>query len=385
LASFCTYFNLDQCRSCSWITLDYATQLERKDQLVRDALVVFPSVIALEAPAGSALTGFRNRAKMAVTGTSEAPVIGLTGGEDDLDQGQELLACPIHDPRLNELMSTLPEFIRAGNLVPYRISERKGELKGLIAFHSPGTDQLYVRFVLRSKECVSRLRALVPALQSRIPGLVCVTANIQPVPHAILEGPEEIVLTERAFIDHQLGPFRLRLAPQAFVQTNVAVATALYETAARWIAEARAGKVLDLFCGQGAFSFFAAAGAAEIRGVELNAEAVRTAQATARELGLAHLSFKSADAATIDAEIAAFEPDLILANPPRRGLAGALPLIQRHRPAHFIYSSCAIQTLASDLRGLSEDYRPRRARLFDMFPHTAHFETLVWLERLQRS
>ena len=378
--SFCPYFNLNECRSCGWIAQEYSIQLKRKEQLIRNGLGISPD-FALETSVGSAVKGFRNRAKMVVTGSSERPVIGIAG-EVELDRGQELLACPIHDPRLNELMRTLPEFIREGNLIPYRIKERRGELKGLIAFHSPASDQMYLRFVLRSRECVPRLKKLVSSLQERVSGLVCVTANLQPVPHAILEGPEDIFLTERTSIDHRLGPFHLQLAPQAFVQTNVQVATALYQSAAQWIAEARVGKVLDLFCGQGAFSFFASAAAAEIRGVEINPEAVRAASATALQLGLRHLTFKRADATTIDAEIADFNPALILANPPRRGLGDALGLIQKYSPAHFIYSSCSIETLAADLRKLSAKYRLRRAQLFDMFPHTPHFETLVWLERL---
>lgn len=369
--------------------------MERKERIIRENLDFFADLV-LDPRVGSSVQGFRNRAKMVVTGSLEAPIIGITGAatEGSLDDGQELLSCPIHHPRLNELLKVLPEFIRVGNLVPYRIGERKGELKGIIAFHSPVSGEIYVRFVFRSKECVSRLQKLVPGLQERVPGLVCVSANIQPIPHAILEGAQEIILTKQAFIHHQLGSLRLRLAPEAFVQTNSEVATKLYETAGYWIREARAEKMLDLFCGQGAFSFFAATGAREgsatntpmseleILGVEINADAVNIAESTARELGFACLTFKAADATMVEPEINKFKPDLILANPPRRGLVEALGVIQRQRPAHFIYSSCSIDTLAADLKKLAGDYRLRRAQLFDMFPHTPHFETLVWLERI---
>ncbi len=379
MESFCSYFNQGQCRSCKWIELDYSNQLEQKEQQIREALDFFPPFV-LEKSVRSPTQAFRNRAKMVVTGSVENPIIGLAG-EVRLDEGRQLLACPIHHWRLNEVIASMPGYIQQFNLIPYRIQERTGELKGLIAFYSPITDQMYLRFILRSKECIARIKKMIPALQLQFPALVCISANIQPIPHAILEGPEEVILTEKGVIDHQIGSIRLKLAPQAFVQTNLHVAAELYQAAADWISEAHPGKVLELFCGQGAFSFFAAKSAAQFLGIEINSDAVRSAHESAQALGLTHLRFKSSDATRVEAEIVEFQPDLILANPPRRGLADGIKMIQQYLPKQFLYSSCAIETLASDLKKLSSDYRLRKVQLFDMFPHTSHFETLVWIER----
>lgn len=379
MSTFCSYFNQSLCKSCGWIETPYRDQLAKKEEKVRAALSFFPS-FELEKSVESPPQGFRNRAKMGVTGSVQKPVIGLLG-ETELDEGRELLTCPIHHPKLNELIAALPELITQYDLVPYRIRERRGELKGLIAFHSPLSDQMYLRFVLRSENLLASLRALVPELQRRFPSLVCISANIQPIPHAILEGPDEILLTQRGHIDHLIGPLKLKLAPQAFVQTNVSVATLLYQTAAQWTAEARPDKYLELYSGQGAFSFFSAQSATQLMGIEINPSAVLTANETARELGMSHLSFKCSDATRVAEEVARFSPDLILANPPRRGLASGVQVILNSRPAHFLYSSCAIETLANDLKLLSHDYELRRVQLFDMFPHTEHFETLAWLVR----
>jgi 23S rRNA (uracil747-C5)-methyltransferase len=335
---------------------------------------------------------------MMVSGSTASPVIGLLG-EEDLDQGREILDCAIHHPRLNELIGALPELIRDHSLEPYRIKDRKGELKGLIAYYSPESRQMYLRFVLRSQAQLAKVEAMLPRLQAAFPDLVCVSANIQPVPHAILEGPEEIFLTERKTIDHRIGSLRVKLAPQAFVQTNFKVASLLYETAAGWIGEALSGpgdpanpsnpanpgnpckKMLELFCGQGLFSFFAHGRVGEALGVELNEDAVHTARATARELGITNLDFKAMDASEVSDEVAAYAPDLVLANPPRKGMGRGIDLILKCLPAHFIYSSCSIDSLSTDLRKIADSYRLRRVQLFDMFPHTQHFETLAWLER----
>ena len=373
MSIFCEYFNAHTCRSCNWIEQDYSQQLLQKESIIRKELNV---QFALEKSTPSSTKGFRNRAKMSVTGTSADPIIGLTG-EDSLDQGRKLLHCPIHHPKLNAVIEALPEFIREFNLIPYQIESKQGELKGLILFYSPGSDQMYLRFVLRSKECVSRIIKLLPKLQNQFPFLKCVTANIQPTPHAILEGKEEIFITEQKFIDHSLGQITLALSPQAFVQTNVEVATKLYQTAAAWIAEIKPNKMLELFCGQGAFSFFAAQSAKEILGIEINEDAVNTANLTAKKLGFSHVSFEAKDAH--DAPF--IGADLLLVNPPRRGLFDSIQIILESKPQHLIYSSCSVETLSKDIQKLSIQYRMIKIQLFDLFPHTEHFETLVMLER----
>jgi 23S rRNA (uracil747-C5)-methyltransferase len=403
MASFCTYFNQAQCRSCDWIELDYSKQLEKKENLLRDALRdALKGALALmnqgdpqpniklQKSVGSPEREFRDRAKMVVTGTVEKPVIGLQG-ELRLDEGRELLACPIHHPKLNQLIQAMPEFILKYNLAPYQIAERKGELKALIAFRST-SGEIYLRFILRSKDCVARIKKMLPTLLSKFPELVCVSANIQPIPHAILEGPEEIILTERTSVDHG----DLKLAPRAFVQTNGFIAEKLYQTAASWIAEAKGHqgrgnsqtsslKMLELFCGQGAFSFYAAKSKkppTEILGIEINEDAVKSANETAQRLDLGFVTFQCEDATSATSATDSFGADLILVNPPRRGLGDGVKLLQKAKSQHILYSSCEVETLASDLKILAKDYVVHRVQLFDMFPHTRHFETLVWLTRL---
>ena len=382
--SFCGYFNRGECRSCSEIDRSPSEQIAAKEARIRSSLNFFSTEnLPILASVRSEPKAFRNRAKMSVTGTLADPRIGLIGAEN-LDDGRSLLECPIHHPELNRFLLAMPDFIREYRLIPYRIGEKTGELKSLIAFYSPSSHEMYVRFVLRSQECVSRLRKALPKLQADFPALVCVSANLQPIPHAILEGPEEIFLTERRTITHRLGEFSFRLSPQTFVQTNVEVATQLYREVAKWVAEAKPSKMLELYCGQGAFSFFTAAaspGIGEIEGLDLNPEGIASAEEMARELGLGQLKFRVMDASRVGPELERFQDGLVLVNPPRAGLRAAADWIAKYPPAELIYSSCALETLAPDLRKFSNFYCVRKIRLFDLFPHTNHFETLVWLSR----
>jgi 23S rRNA (uracil747-C5)-methyltransferase len=355
----------------------YSEQLIKKEMHLND-LLSFTKHPALLKTVSSKTKAFRNKAKLTVTGSALQAVIGLTG-EAELDQGREILNCPIHHPKLNEVIQAMPEFIREFNLIPYQIKERTGELKGLILFYSEVSNELYLRFVLRSKECISRIQKLLPKLQQRFPEITCASVNLQPIPHAILEGKEEIFISKNAFIRHDLNGLMLKLAPQAFVQTNTEVALQLYQTAAEWIKTITPEHMLELFCGQGAFSFYAAHSAKKITGVEINPDAVKIASETARELGLNHLHFISADARNHHLNL---DPDLILVNPPRKGLTKiGVDLILKHEPKDLIYSSCSAESLSDDLKTLTQSYQIRRVQIFDLFPHTPHFETLVHLQR----
>ncbi|WPU64972.1 23S rRNA (uracil(1939)-C(5))-methyltransferase RlmD [Peredibacter starrii] len=377
MKNICGYFQQGICRSCDLMEVDYRDQLQMKEKLLSESLNDF-SVSLLPSVASQEFS-FRNKAKFVVTGTMENPVIGLWG-EKNLDSGRELLNCPLHLDEINQALPAIKKFITEAKLVPYNIEAKKGELKGIILFYSPSSKESYLRFIMRSKEAVTRITKHHHALLNDLPHLKSLSVNIQPVPHALLEGDEEVFITQTSSVNHRLGTVDMKLGPRAFVQTNQAVAEKLYATAADWVKESGSKKFLELFCGQGAFSFFAAKNIEEGLGIEINADAVQQANLTAEKQNLPHLKFKSADAGKVASELMKFNPEVMLVNPPRRGLADATDLIINQRPNHLIYSSCNYETLAQDLKKLSPHYSVKRVQLFDMFPQTRHFETLVLLE-----
>lgn len=377
METFCRYFNQNICKSCDLITFNYIDQIKFKEEKLIKGLegLKFPP---LEPTVSSPELGFRNKAKFSVTGTIDNPVIGLIG-EESPDMGRELLECSLHVAQINQLLPEFKNFIKLAGLHPYSIQERKGELKGIIIFHSIRSQETYARFILRSKEALDRIRKHLSYLTGKFPHLKCISVNIQPVPHAILEGEEEIFMTEKTFIQHQLGQVVFSLDPKAFVQTNQTVAEKLYATAAQWVKNAGSSLFMELYCGQGAFSFFAAPFIKRGLGIEINPQAVQTANRTATENDFTHLEFRSADAAQVREDIKSFGPDLILVNPPRRGLAAATDLLLEASPETVIYSSCNHETLTLDLKRLTSKYEIQAIQIFDMFPHTSHFETLVKL------
>lgn len=370
MKTFCSYYNSKTCLSCDLIEKDYTDQIAIKEARL-NKIELLPTVT-------SNPFGFRNKAKISVTGTIENPILGLIG-TDDLDSGRELLSCPLHHLEINKIFNELKTFITLAKLSPYQIKKQTGELKGIIIFHSEKTDETYIRFILRSKESIDRIKKNLSTLLANYSSLKCVSANIQPIPHAILEGEEEVFLTDRHFINHQIGSFNFKISPKAFIQTNSAVAEKLYETASRWISEVKTERFSELFCGQGNFSFLASKNISEGLGIEINEDAVIKANEMAKEYGLTKLKFKASDAQKILDDVIEFNPDTILVNPPRRGLAKTVDLLLKIKVKNLFYSSCNAETLLTDLEKLDEFYEVVRGQVFDMFPQTSHFEILVEL------
>ncbi|TQL70522.1 23S rRNA m(5)U-747 methyltransferase [Nocardioides albertanoniae] len=369
----CAYFTAGACRSCRWLETAYADQLTQKQRRVETALAAYD--LRWEEPVSSPEAGFRNKAKMVVAGSVEAPTLGILS-HDGL--GVDLLACGLHTPGLQAALPVLSRFVTTARMTPYSVPERRGELKHVILTEAP-SGELMVRWVLRSTEAISRLRKHLPALLEELP-IAVASANIQPEHKAVIEGPEEIFLTDREALTMEVNGIGLRLRPHSFFQTNTAVAAALYRHARDLVTSVASTSVWDLYCGVGGFGLHLAAPGREVLGVESSEQAIEAAASTAADLGLSGTSWVAGDAAAY-ATSSATAPELVIVNPPRRGIGSALAgWLEASGVEHVVYSSCNVDTLARDL-GEMPSLRPVSARLLDMFPNTDHHEVLVLLQR----
>lgn len=372
----CSYFDAGVCRSCTLMGVPYGDQLARKDGHARDLLAAYGDAVWLP-PVASAESGYRNKAKMVVSGTVDAPTIGIL---DEAGRSIDLRECGICAPGVRAALPVLADFVTRTRLEPYSVPERRGELKYVLVTHSPD-DELMVRFVVRTNAAVDRIRARLDELLAALPNAVVVTANLQPEHKAVVEGDTEIVLTGQSSLVMRVGGVRLRLRPQSFFQTNTAVAASLYAQVTEWVDEVSPASVWDLYCGVGGFALNVAAPTRRVVGVETSTEAVRSARATAAAAGLAHVAFRAGDA-TAFALGAKTTPDLVIVNPPRRGIGVELSgWLESSGIPNIVYSSCNPNSLAHDLARMPS-YRIRTGRVLDMFPQTGHLEVAVLLDRV---
>ena len=374
----CAHYESAECRSCAWIRLDYSEQLARKQADATARLAGFGTLDWLPAVA-SPQQAFRNKAKMAAFGTAETPGLGLAFPEAP---PVDLCDCPLYPPGLLSAFGPIKDFIRAASITPYDLDARSGELKFVILTQAEHSGELMLRFVLRSQAAIARMRKHLPGLLEALPGLRVISANIQPVHQAVLEGESEIVLGLHEHMDIALNGVRLRLGTRSFLQTNSGVAAQLYARAAQWCAGIQPQRVMDLYCGIGGFAFHCAEHSEVVLGIEISEEAVRAANANAASQGMPNVRFLAGDAEA--ALASATVPELLIVNPPRRGIGAALAKrIEGSRIPWLIYSSCNVESLARDLAELP-GFELVNAQLFDMFPNTAHYELLVLARRRTR-
>ncbi|MCD4557650.1 methyltransferase domain-containing protein [Schaalia sp. lx-100] len=398
----CPHWEEHTCTSCTYLEIPMPTQIRAKEKRVRQTLSALPyaQTITWLPSATSAHTGFRTKAKLVVGGTPRRPTLGILGPHKNTI---DLPQCQIQHPAITQAIPALKRFIRLVKLQPYNITQRKGELKYIhliVGTH----DQLMIRFVLRSRDMVSNIRTALTELRTLIPQATVITANIHPQHAATVEGTDEIILTRLTALPLTIGGLDLFLSPGSFVQTNTDIAGQLYQQVRMWATHhlhasptshsdeppkktpAHTPRTLwDLYCGIGGFALHCAyAGIEHVTGIELSREAIQSARLAARTAGFGRTrsNFITADATqwALTQEKATY-PDVLIVNPPRRGIGPELSQwINSSEIQRVIYSSCNPETLAKDLHNMP-NYQVDSVRIFDMFPHTDHVETACVLSR----
>ncbi len=377
----CSYFTDEKCRSCTLLAVDSqsreSSKLEKFKMLVKKNWGDSILIGSLRVPFRS--FGSRTKAKLSVTGSMDHPVIGLV--KEDFS-GQELLNCPLHISEINEIISALPRFISEARITPYQIAERRGEIKGVMLLSAQGGKEMILRVVLRSRDTIPAIRKHLPRFRKRFPNLKVVSVNIQPLPAAIPEGPEEEILTKAHYIREDYDGFSVYFGPQSFMQVTYECARALYREVGDTFQREPARSLLDLYCGVGGFSFAASSGVTKGTGIEISENAIENAKRGGKYNTTSHLSFHSGDVETFLKDGKAKSIDAVIVNPPRRGLSpGIIQHLITLSPTRILYSSCNPETLIRDLMLFHDGYVIEELIPFDMFPLTEHLEVLAKLRK----
>src|SRR5204862_2279178 len=219
----------------------------------------------------------------------------------------------------------------------------------------------------------------------RFPEVRSVHWSVNESPAEVTNLPTSLLWGEDA-IEEELCGLRFRVRPNAFLQTNTRMAERLYEVAREFAALGGSENVYDLYCGIGTIGLVLAANALTVWGVDVSEESVACALENAELNGISNAAFFAAEtgSAIEDLHSRAGDPDVVVVDPPRAGLAGkALRRIARLEAPRLVYVSCNPTTLAGNVKELEREwgYRLERVRPVDMFPHTPHVECVPLLTR----
>lgn len=376
--------NFGKCGGCSFLHMDYSEELMFKKQRVEDAISRIGGLaLPVSEIHGSKHTeAYRNKVIYAVGTQDGKAVAGFfrERSHDIIPVSRCLIQTPESDAAAAAVLSWINDF----GISVYDERTGLGLIRHIFVRTAFGTGQMAVCIVASSQK-LSHVDALIAEIRKTCPNASSIVLNVNKKVGNTVLGTKFVTLWGADFIEDTLCSLRFKLSPRSFFQINPPQAEKLYMKALEFADLDPESTAIDLYCGTGTISLVLARRCGHVIGVETVPEAVSDARENAEKNGISNAEFICADASAAAQELKTrgITPDVVVVDPPRKGLEPELiETIAEMSPKRVVYVSCDPATLARDLKLFSGNgYTPLRLEAFDMFPRTSHVETVCQLER----
>ncbi len=375
----------EQCGGCTLQHMDYKEQLRGKYELVKEAIEKYARITDVDIRPTIGMKnpwGYRNKAQLPVHERKGQVVTGLY--EMGTHQIVDISACPIQHPKVNEIIQAAKKVIKQLNIPIYDERKRQGIIKHLVARVGFETEESQLT-IITARDELPYQKELILELRYKLPYLKSIIQNINPLKTSIVFGNKTKVLWGEEKINERLKEISFTLSPRAFFQLNPEQTVKLYTEVEK--AAALTGKevVVDAYCGVGTIGLWLAKKAKAVYGMDIIPEAIKDAKENAKAGGYDNVEYLVGKAEELLPKWVkeGFKLDVLIVDPPRTGLdQKLLDTIIKVKPKKFIYVSCNPSTLGKDLAVLVKGgYKVEYVQPVDMFPQTAHVETVVLIER----
>lgn len=404
----CSHFH--DCGGCVWQNLAYDRQIDYKEDIVRETL---EHLTPIDKEARAKLPGrvlriipspqvfhYRNKVELSFGYETmrkemhngkrvffdENPSIGYHRP----GQWATILPvseCHLYDEQLDTLLSDVRRFMTDTNLSVYNPKTNKGLLRTLLLRRGVQTGEHMIAFVVNARK-----KDLEPLFQHFMrfggrPGLSSLlvientTANDRP------DNPKVHPLVGQTTIKERLFDLTFEISPYSFFQTNTLAAEKLYRTVSDGADLGPRDVVLDAYCGMGTIGQYLSRFCEKVVGIESSPTAIDDALKSAGKNKIGNISFyKGRAEQVLNQQLkpgGKYDFTVAVVDPPRAGLhQKAREALVAHSPGKIVYVSCNTSTFARDLGYfLNEGYELRSVQPVDMFPHTAHIETVAVLQK----
>lgn len=387
----CAHFG--QCGGCALQDLEYSEQLRQKADQVQSALNRIGGVdVVMDEPVASPdVWRYRNKMEFAFERRDGGLHLGLRaqlpGGKKGLGPVLDIEECHLCARRDVEILRAVRDFCRESGLAAYDPKTDKGFWRHLVVRHTSLGEVLVHVITVADKRKYKQVEALGAALVDRFPELTSFVHSSRSRRSTIAKGEHvEFRLGTKAVeerLAHGGREARYHISPNGFFQTNSAGAGELFGTVREYGAFTGTETLLDLYCGAGAIGIFLSDMVDRVVGFDVSEESVAKAWSSAKLNGLENCEFVAGnlDDGIGDAALLP-RPDVLVVDPPRSGMhENTIAAILGLAPKKIVAVSCDPNTLARDIKRLSDAYEVKRARAVDMFPHTHHVETVCLLEK----
>ncbi|MFB6468237.1 23S rRNA (uracil(1939)-C(5))-methyltransferase RlmD [Cytobacillus sp. Hz8] len=375
----------EECGGCQLQHLRYDQQLKEKRDIVIQALERHTKIpvdtldiretIGMEDP-----WNYRNKSQFQVGKKDEKVLAGLYG----LNSHKliHIDHCAVQHPKTTKATGKVRKILEKLNVPIYNERTKKGIVRTIVTRVGVQTGEVQIVLITTKKDLPHK-EQIVQEIKKRMPEVKSIVQNINGEKTSLIFGKETIALDGKEFIQESLGDLSFELSARTFFQLNPEQTVKLYDEVKQAAALTEKEKVVDAYCGVGTIGLWVADKAAEIRGMDIIRESIEDAKKNAARHGIKHAQYVTGKAEDVFPRWAkeGWKPDVVIVDPPRTGLDGGLiQSLLKSAPKKIVYVSCNPSTLAKDIAVLSGKYRVEYIQPVDMFPQTAHVETVVKLE-----
>ncbi len=404
----CQHFH--ECGGCTWQNLPYDKQLSYKEDIIKETL---EHLTPVDEAARKQLPGrvlkivpspqvyhYRNKLEMTF-GFGDMRSEEKNGKRLYFDENPSIgfhrpgewstilpiVECHLYDEQIGSLLADVRRFMQDSKLPVYNPKTHRGLLRTLLLRRGVHTGEHMLAFVVNARK-----KELEPLFQQFMrfagkPGLksllIIENTGLNDKP----EMPKVHSLIGKQFITERLFDLEFDISPFSFFQTNTLGAEKLYQSILHSADLSQRDTVLDAYCGMGTIGQYLARFCQRVVGIESHPSAIEDALKSAGKNRIANISFyKGRTEQILKDQLKAggkYAFDVIVVDPPRAGLhPAATEAVIAHSPRKIVYVSCNTATFARDLgEFIKAGYELRSVQPVDMFPHTAHIETVSVLQK----
>lgn len=374
-----------RCGGCNLMHMDYAAQLEYKRGLVENAFariakiegVHVENTIGMDEP-----YHYRNKAAFPFAMVDGRMCFGFFA-----PRSHRLIpidGCFIEQEPLYNVASAVHCWAEENDIQPYDEETGSGTIRHVVSRITTSGD---IMAVIVTKGRPKKLNKLVDMLKERCEGIKSIILNRNDEDTNVIFGRSYETLWGEDTLTENLCGFEFSVSAASFLQVNPVQTECLYAQVEAFLPEKDGFEAIDVYCGTGTISMILSKRAKHVTGIENIKPAVEDAARNAERNGAGNADFICADAAEALPELIekGTRPDVIVIDPPRKGCDKAvLNAITGSAVQRVIYVSCDPATLARDVRILVDGgYSIQKVQPIDMFPQTAHVETVCLLSKLQ--
>ncbi len=375
----------EKCGGCAFRHISYDAELEIKQQKVVDA---FTRIGHLDVPVSRVLGGttdaYRNKAQFPVANDTRDNSLLIGFYAWNTHRIVPCKSCKLQHPIFEDILNIISNWADENKVPAYDEKTGRGLLRHIYIRRAHKSGEIMVCLVI-SGDSIPAKDDLITDLLAGVKNIKSIVLNINREDTNVVMGRKCINLLGDGYISDELLGKTFRISPLSFYQVNSEQCEVLYSKAAEFADLKGSETLLDLYCGTGTIGLTMADKVKRLVGVEIVPEAIEDAKKNAEINGVTNAEFYCGDAAKIvkDLEI---KPDVILVDPPRKGMAESLIHdIVGMDPKKVVYVSCDPATLARDCAKFTElGYHVVSARPVDMFPRTAHVETVCLMSRKEK-